>query len=272
MLFTPTVEFIIILVFSLLLGSFATALAWRVPRGVSWAFSKKGEDAERSRCPHCQAILGVRDLVPLFSWICSKGRCRHCDEVIAARYPLIELLVMAGVVAVYLMWGLQVQSLVLMITIPFLVALLAIDIEKMILPDQLTLICGVMGLMFVALTGWRDGLWSTDLAAHVGGAVFAGFIYALVMWVMGQVIRLVLKKEALGFGDVKFLAVAGIWLGLSYLSVFFILSGVIGIFWGGAWRLLGKGPIFPFGPALILSFYVCLLLQKTGFTGFLAAY
>jgi leader peptidase (prepilin peptidase)/N-methyltransferase len=76
----------------LALGSFAAAMAYRLPRGVRGV---------RSVCPSCGHTLGIRDLVPVFSWLCLKGRCRYCAAPISARYPLIELAVMLGVMALY---------------------------------------------------------------------------------------------------------------------------------------------------------------------------
>ena len=68
----------------LCLGSFMTALAYRLPRGLNWT-------TDRSRCPSCGHTLGVPDLVPLFSWLFLRGKCRHCHTPIPVRYPLIEL-------------------------------------------------------------------------------------------------------------------------------------------------------------------------------------
>src|SRR5437870_4481395 len=70
-------------VFGLILGSAVTAIAYRVPRGISWAHG-------RSRCTACGHELGVRDLVPVLSWASTFGRCRHCGTRIAWRYPLTE--------------------------------------------------------------------------------------------------------------------------------------------------------------------------------------
>src|SRR5690606_8342699 len=96
----------------------------------------------------------------------------------------------------------------------------------------------------------------------LGGAL----VFAFVIWITGKLMTTILKKEALGFGDVKFFGMAGLWLGLSWLPIFMILSGLSGIIWGTGWRVVTRDPVFPFGPALILSFYSCLLLQGTGFS------
>ncbi len=79
--------------FGLCLGSFMTALVYRLPRGLNWT-------TDRSRCPSCGHALGVPDLVPVFSWLALRGRCRHCRTPIPARYPLIELGVGAVLAAI----------------------------------------------------------------------------------------------------------------------------------------------------------------------------
>ena len=97
--------FVASIVIGLCLGSFATLLAWRLPRDLPVAYSSKSkktttaqdpenheqDGVERSRCPSCGATLNWRDLVPLFSWLLQKGKCRHCGAAIPVVYPLIEL-------------------------------------------------------------------------------------------------------------------------------------------------------------------------------------
>ena len=262
------IDFFLLLVIGLSLGSFATALVWRVPRGISWIFSGGNDTAAaRSCCTTCHATLRLFDLVPLFSWLVQRGRCRHCGAPIPWRYPLVELLVLAGVIGIYAVYGFSYAGMAAMAAVPFLVALLAIDIEHMILPDQLTLICGIMGLIFIFVSAPPGGLMPV-FAWHV----LAALIYSGIIWLAGLITKMALKKEALGLGDVKFMIVAGLWLGMSSVSSFFILSGIMGILWGAGWRMFKKSPVFPFGPALILTFYVCLLAQKPGFFAIFPVY
>ena len=89
-----------------------------------------------------------------------------------------------------------------------------------------------------------------------GMTVFAG-----VAWLMGAVVGFLKRREALGMGDVKFFAMAGLWLGLTYLPYFLIFSGIIGIISGVYYKFALKKELFPFGPALILTLYFGLLLQ-----------
>ncbi|MEA1938809.1 MAG: prepilin peptidase, partial [Pseudomonadota bacterium] len=79
-----SVAIVIAGVVGLCFGSFATSLAWRIPRGLSWIKS-------RSCCTSCGAQLTVRDLVPVLSWLVARGRCRHCGVSISKRYPVTEL-------------------------------------------------------------------------------------------------------------------------------------------------------------------------------------
>ena len=73
----------------------------------------------------------------------------------------------------------------------------------------------------------------------------------------------ILKRDSLGFGDVKFFIMAGLWLGLSYLPYFLMLSGVFGVLFGFAWQYIKKEKLFPFGPALILSFVFILCIKNS---------
>jgi leader peptidase (prepilin peptidase) / N-methyltransferase len=250
-IFEPVIVFLI----GLVLGSFATALSWRATRDISWVHG-------RSRCPSCQTALGFPDLIPLFSWLFLKGRCRHCGKPVSIRYPLTELAVLAGCFGVFAAWGFTVPAFITMAALPFLAALFIIDIQQMILPDGLQVILAALGLLF---TGWlvfnptAAGM-SHVLVLHLGGAV----LFAAIIWIAGKIISVLKKKDALGFGDVKFFAIAGLWLGAGGLSFFMVLAGLMGIACGLAWRLRREDRRFPFGPALILAFYACLLLQGLG--------
>lgn len=97
----------------LTLGSFVTMLSYRLPRGLSIV-------RPPSSCPRCQTRLGARDLVPVFSWLCVKGRCRHCHWPISPRYPLIELVVALLVTGVFVLIGFQLSL------IPALLAIVAL--------------------------------------------------------------------------------------------------------------------------------------------------
>ncbi|MFP4312904.1 MAG: prepilin peptidase [Alphaproteobacteria bacterium] len=251
-------EIITVCMAGLIFGSFASAVVYRIPREIS-ILKNDNQKPARSACPHCGYELRFGDLIPLFSWIFLKGRCRHCKAAIPATYPLIELTTMAGFLAVYALAGFVWSALPLYLLVPAVVALLYIDLEHFILPDELNLICGVLGAVYLSIS-WQQNIYGLEaiIWAHIlGGAV----LYSVFAWVLGWMMQKLLKKEALGFGDVKFFAVAGLWLGASQLPLFLIGCGLMGIVFAVLWRLAGKGEVFPFGPAIILSFFTLLFFD-----------
>lgn len=245
-------EFLVVAFLGLVLGSFSTALTYRIPRGISWG-------AKRSACTSCQNPLGLMDLIPLFSWLLSKGRCRHCQARISPLYPVIELVTLLSVLGLYMAYGFTPQAFLVMFAMPFLVALLFIDLEHMILPDVLNMILAGLGaLNLIMLVFYAHEI---SLTGALTSYVLAAAVYGAVAWGLGWAMSKILKKEALGFGDVKFFAVAGLWLGLGEMALFCILGGLFGVLFGILWKITKKDDIFPFGPALIASFYALLLVN-----------
>ncbi|MCB1556583.1 MAG: prepilin peptidase [Alphaproteobacteria bacterium] len=241
------------------LGSFASAVVARLPEERSLLVSGNGAWA-RSSCPLCGHHLAILDLIPLVSWLWGRGRCRYCGGQIGVRYLLIELLALCGAVGAYVFWGFTPAAFLLIAAIPLLLALLFVDLDHMVLPDILILLLSALALCFICLSGLEAGGGLAILAVLLGAAV-SGLIYGGLLWLVGAVMRSLLKKPALGFGDVKFFAMAGLWIGLPSLPFFMVLSGVIGLLWGVVWRFIRRADRFPFGPALILALYFLLLLN-----------
>jgi len=235
------------------LGSFATALIYRIPRELNWA--GLGEN-RRSNCPSCRHKLHSLDLLPVISWLVLGGRCRYCDTKISALYPLTELATTLCVLLTVWLWGLGIESLFFILAIPFLMALLVIDLKHLILPNVLVLIIGILGglrlISGAVLTGEYSALWIYALS---------GLVYGVFAWALGLICSYALKKEALGMGDVKFFIVSGLWLGPMMFPFFILLAGTLGVGLGLIWQGLKKGAVFPFGPALIISFFIMVLYK-----------
>ena len=256
--------------FGLIAGSFSSALIYRVPRAVPWFIlgcaSRGGEegthvDVKRSSCVQCGHKLAIRDLVPLFSFLLSKGRCRYCGSSISLMYLYVELACLALALAAYFSLGLTFGFYVFMAAIPILTALLFIELEPKILPNSLVLIAAVLGVVFLILKGFipYDQGYSSWLLDHLAGFI----VYPLLLLVTAIIMQKVMKKDVLGMGDIKFLAVAGLWLGLSMLPLYCLLTGLLGIGFGLFWKSIKGEALFPFGPALILTFIVLFLLQNS---------
>jgi len=230
--------------FGLVLGSAVTALAYRVPRGLSWV---RG----RSACPSCQRVLGLADLVPLFSWLASRGRCRHCGARVSWRYPLTEILCGAWCVLLAGRTGLGWDYPLLAIWGVLLIALLWIDLDFQLLPDALTLPGTLIGLG--AALHWPGGARHALLGVLLGSGLL-GFL--AWFWLRFR------KIEGLGGGDVKLAAMFGVVLGwqLSLLTLF--LAALAGALWGSLLIARGRGSgktALPFGALLAPAALVVFL-------------
>jgi len=177
-----------------LIGSFLGTLIQRLPAGRKVVFG-------RSSCPHCHHLLGLRDLVPILSWLVSRGRCRYCGARLGLFYPAIELAaIVVALWAVALLSGWLVwASCALGWT---LLALVVIDQHHFTLPDALTLPLVPAGLA-VAYLAAPDSLIDHGIGAAAG---FAAFL------LMGWAYRALRGREGLGLGDAKLLAAAGAWV------------------------------------------------------------
>jgi leader peptidase (prepilin peptidase)/N-methyltransferase len=234
-------ELLIVVVAGLCFGSFVTMAAHRLPREERMGFS-------RSRCPSCKAVLGVRDLVPLLSWLFSKGCCRYCKASIGLRYPFIEIATALLFVLVYSQHGLVLSGLPLYLMAVTLMVMVAVDVEHYIIPDVIHVALLACALAYHVLSGTLDAqiAYGFALAALLGLVLHHGYY-----WVR--------KRDGLGYGDVKYFAVAGAWLGPLGLVVFLFMIGIFGVLTGLLWRALGRGPEFPFAPALAATLLLCIL-------------
>jgi leader peptidase (prepilin peptidase)/N-methyltransferase len=233
-------------ILGLLFGSLASALSYRLPRGLPVA-------ADRSRCPSCENVLAARDLVPVLSWVASRGRCRYCDAKISWRYPLLELAMAGLFIAAWLRGGGDLGVAGLLAATSFtLVVIVVADLETGIIPDAMTLILGfvALGMRGMVLGHWIDGA----AGAAAGFGVAWGVRVAFKAW---------RGRHGLGFGDVKFLGVAGLFVGISGLGAYLMMAGVFGIVMGIIWRVSGRGAVFPFGPALCAALLVGLYIPGT---------
>jgi leader peptidase (prepilin peptidase)/N-methyltransferase len=108
-------QFIFILFTGLCLGSFASLLAYRLPRGLPWG-------AVRSQCPACGHVLGAADLIPLVSWIILRGRCRYCQSPVSIRYLLLEIAGAGTAAGFYLLIGWHWALIPALALTPFVMA------------------------------------------------------------------------------------------------------------------------------------------------------
>ncbi len=187
--------YIIIFMFGACIGSFYNVITMRVPIHETFV---KG----RSHCPKCQHELKAWDLVPFFSWIFLRGKCRYCHEKISFRYPLMELV--GGLTALFSVWqlGYTVNALLLFYIISVLVTLSVIDQATMEIPNGFHIAILIAAIVSI----WFDPTFGVNSVTLVSRAI-GFFCISVPMYLLAVL------TGGFGGGDVKLMAVAGLLLG-----------------------------------------------------------
>ena len=217
------------------LGSFATALAHRMPRGENWV-------SERSRCPSCGEIIGARDNVPIASWLILRGRCRNCGESISPRYILAELILGALFAATYLILGDEAGELLLGLVLCFvLVTITLTDLDLRIIPNKIVL-AGSIAAVAIAATTMPETLDTRFISAAIAGGIM--FLVALAY------------PRGMGMGDAKLVGMMGLFLGRAIAPatlIGFLVGAVVGIAMIARHGAAARKSKIPFGPFLALG-------------------
>lgn len=222
-----------------LIGSFLNVCIHRLPRGESLV--RPG-----SHCPACATPIRPFDNVPILSFLWLGGRCRACRASIPLRYPAVETLNAAGYILVWYRFGSTVEAAVYAAFYSALLVVTFIDWDHQIIPNRITL-PGIAAGLLSAATVLAGGFVDALLGAVLGG----GLLYAVAVgseWV--------LKKEGMGLGDVKLLAMIGAFLGWKAVLVTVFVGALSGSVIGLtllATRVKRRGEPMPFGPFLALG-------------------
>lgn len=205
-----------------------------------------------SSCPNCGHKITIIENIPVLSYLFLKGRCSECKTKISFRYPLIEIFSGILTFIVVLHFGLTLQALFALFLTWNLIALSGIDFDHQYLPDSLTLPFIWLGLFLNSFNLY------TDLNSAVIGAI-AGY---LSLWSIYQLFKLITKKEGMGFGDFKLLAVFGAWFGWQSLAAIIMLSSIAGAIIGIGLILIKNQTLskkIPFGPYLAIAGWIFML-------------
>jgi leader peptidase (prepilin peptidase)/N-methyltransferase len=171
-----------------------------------------------STCPHCKQRIAWRDNIPLFSWLWLRGKCRWCRKPISIQYPIIEATVALLWVVSLLYYGPSAKAIAAAVFGTILLGIGVIDARHKVIPDELSLGGLVLGLAF-SLAGGFSGFLQGLLGATTGWAV---------LWVVRVVGGLVLQQEAMGWGDVKMLAMVGAFAGWRNALLTIFVGAVFG--------------------------------------------
>jgi leader peptidase (prepilin peptidase) / N-methyltransferase len=226
----------------LIAGSFVTAVAHRVPRGLSIA-------GPRSQCPACGAQIAAYDNVPVLSWVLLRGRARCCGARIAPLYPLTELTVAILFVATVLVYRDDPANAAIgIVFVTMLAAITLTDLERQIIPNKILLV-GAIACLAIALPTDLAGMPERLIAAAAAG----GFLFLVALAYPG----------GMGLGDVKLMATMGLFLGRAVAPAFLIalLAGsLVGLALLARHGSEARKMAIPFGPFLAFGGVIALLV------------
>lgn len=224
-------------------GSFINCFAWRITHHESIL---KG----RSHCAVCGHTLGALDLVPIFSWLLLKGKCRYCGEKISPRYMLTELFLGTAFLLCFLVVGFSWETLRLMALSVALLGLSLVDLEIQEIPN---------GFIIYGIALWAVTLpLLPEPIKALWQGLLSGFLIGGGILLISLIMDKVLKKESLGGGDVKLLFMVSLYM--SPLAALFnmVLACVLGLLFVAAL----KREKIPFGPSISLASFVTILVGE----------
>jgi len=252
----------------LVVGSFLNVCIHRIPEGISivWPASK---------CAYCSKRIVWYDNIPVLSYLFLRGKCRHCQRKISAQYPIVEFL--TGIVFLLLFRSvLMVSSGTTCVYVFFIVfcCLLIVgsfvDLRLHIIPNEITytglILAPIASILCVGLHDLSGSLrffvdsgnqWAASLLASLIGIFVSGGL----IFLCGVFGKLVFRKDAMGFGDVKLMGVIGGFLGWKLAVATFFLAPFFGLLFGLPRLISKKGNVIPYGPFLSLAAFVCLLFK-----------
>ena len=241
------------------LGSFVGVIIDRLPEHTSFVKS-------RSICNSCHKTLQIIDLIPLFSFILFKGKCRRCKSPIPKRLFFLEVISGLILVAIFYLAGapfLNIPFLLFSSVVLYsLLAIFFIDIDHGIIPDEILIVLGVVGLFYPLI--FNRGIVVEHILSAIGACLF--FL----------VLFLITRGRGMGFGDVKFAFIIGLITGFPgivvSLYVAFLTGAMISLILIISRRKKFRGSTIPFGPFLVIGTIVAFFYGNQLWELFLRTY
>ena len=237
---------IIFFILGAVLASFYGVVGTRLPEGKS--IIKPG-----SHCDTCNHPLGFLDLIPIFSYIFSKGKCRHCKEKVSIINPITEFITGLLFELAYLHYGLSYHFLISLILISLLILIYITDFKYMIILDSPLVISGI-SIFFLNLFFYNFKYAIQSLAS--------GLILFLFMLFIAWIGKLLFKREALGGGDIKLAFIIGMVLHVPHAFLALVLSTFLALPYATFSMLSTKEKEVPYGPFLIAALCIVFLFYQ----------
>ncbi len=239
-----TLYLILFFIFGLIIGSFCNVVAFRRSKNESIIYP-------RSHCPNCNHTLSPIELIPVFSYLIQKGRCKHCKEKISVFYPINEILTAVLFMISYYVLGFSWNLVLAIVLSTFFVIVVVTDLNYYIIPDEITIFYSIVILI---INAFRFGTTSYKYLIY-------GLIMFLFMYLLMKIGNLLFKQESLGGGDIKLLFALGLTQPLITSFFAIALACFIALPISGYFYFKKKDKIIPFGPFLIIAFLILLLLN-----------
>lgn len=237
---------VLLFILGLIMGSFYTVIGLRRPRNESIV-------KPRSHCEVCNHILKWYELIPVFSWVIQKGKCRECHAKLSVVYPLIELLTACLFVLSYLLYGIEYEFFAMIIISSLLVIIFVSDFKYLVILDGPLFVSSILILLLKYF--FFNG--KTVFLSFISGIVLFGFM--LVIRVVGDH---VFKTESLGGGDIKLAGFFGFVLGIRLSFIALILGCFLAFPYAFYYVMAHKEREVPFGPFLITGLLIIFILQS----------
>ena len=236
---------IFFLLLGMILGSFYNVVGWRLPNGESIIYPP-------SHCPNCNHQLKILDLIPIFSFILQRGKCRYCKNKIAWYYPVFEFLCGIVFMLCYLVFGITPELLKALTFVSMLIIIMVSDFNYMIIPDEVLLFFGCLLALEIGII---DG-YKVLISSLINGLI--AFVAMYLLKVLGD---FMFKKESMGGGDIKLMFIFGLVLGAPLAIISIFIGSLVGL--PISLILLSKNSehIVPFGPYLSIGATIILLLN-----------
>ena len=235
-------EIIIVFIFGLTLGSFSNVCIYRLPLSKSLI-------SPLSSCPHCNAKIKYVHNIPIISYLLLKGKSSCCHKKISLHYPLVELFIGITAVCFFIMDGYTLATLFSLIFIIGLVILFVTDLEHYIIPNEVTYSLSALAIIISIIN-------INPFHITLSNSLMGGIISGLLLYVTSKIYFLIRKREGMGMGDVKMIAMIGFWMGLPTTVIIIILSSILGSLVGIGlilFRKMDRNQLIPYGSFLSLT-------------------
>ena len=244
-------DLIFVIILGALWGSFANVCIIRMPQG-------KGVIVGRSFCVKCNKKIQWFDNIPIISYLLLKFKCRNCKTKISFQYFLVETISLINFLVLYLIFGISLNTLLLIIlSVEFLI-IFFIDLKHYIIPNSLTYSMMILGFL-KSFDPNLDPIFPNFLNSLIGGLLGYGIIWSIIYFY-----RQFKKKEGMGLGDAKLFAVIGFWFGWISIPFVIFLSSIIALLSVLPDLLRSSKKLssqIPFGPFIILGTIFYLVFQ-----------